>query len=208
MKPVRTFDSSTTDPVKLYSMLVHAVAPRPIALVSSLSEDGIANLAPFSFFMAGGASPCSVAVSPTTTRSWTSKDTLRNIQATRQFVINVVTYNIRDKMNQSSAPYPPEVSEWGEAGLTQVPSVKVRPARAAESPIALECVLYQIISHGSGPMSANYVIGEVVCIHVNDDLFDENDALDVKRVDYIGRMGGDWYSRATPAAMFELARPD
>lgn len=207
MKPVRTFDSSTTDPVKLYSMLVHAVAPRPIALVSSLSHEGIANLAPFSFFMAGGANPCSVAVSPTTTRSGNSKDTLQNIQATRQFVINVVTYNMREKMNQSSAPYPPEVSEWSEAGLTQVTSSKVAPPRAAESPIALECVLYQVISHGSGPMAANYIIGEVVCIHVNNDLFDANDTLDATRVDYIGRMGGDWYSRASPDAMFELPRP-
>ena len=160
-------------PHEAYRTLLHCVAPRPIAFTSTLSADGRPNLAPFSYFMAGGANPCSVVISPTTTRTGEHKDTLKNIEATGEYVINVVTYSIRDKMNQTSAPYPFGVSEWEKAGFTAANSVIVKPARVLECPLALECKLFKVVPHGDGPLSANYVIGEVVCIHISNALLDE-----------------------------------
>ena len=200
------FDAATLSPPDVYRLLVNAVAPRPIAFVSSVSEDGVPNLAPFSYFMAGGANPPSVAFSPTNSRDDQPKDTLRNVRATGEFVVNVVSYAMRDKMNQSSAEYPYGVSEWEPAGFTPVPSVQVKPARVGESLIAMECRVHQIITHGPGPLSANYVIGEVVYFHVAQSILTDN-KIDAAKVDYIGRMGGDWYARAHGDALFELPRP-
>lgn len=199
------------DPAELsrpdaYKILLNCVAPRPIAFVSTLSPDGVPNLAPFSFFMAGGSNPPSVVFSPTNDRNNDPKHTYRNIHATGEYVINVVTYDIREKMNQCSAEYPYGVSEWVQAGFTPAPSVKVKPAHVLESPLAMECRLFQIVPHGSGPLSANYIIGEVVCFHVAKSLLD-GEAIDPCRVDYIGRMSGDWYARAHPDSMFALPRP-
>ena len=199
------------DPVELsradaHRLLLHCVAPRPIALTSTLSPEGKPNLAPFSYFMAGGANPPSVVISPLTDRTGQPKDTLRNIEATGEYVINVATYALRERINLASAEFPYGVNEWEEAGLTPAPAVKVRPARVRESPLSIECRLFQIVSHGSGPLAANYLIGEVVYFHIAADLMADG-AVDARRVDYIARMGADWYSRATPEAMFELPRP-
>jgi flavin reductase (DIM6/NTAB) family NADH-FMN oxidoreductase RutF len=199
------------DPAELsrpdaYKLLLHCVAPRPIAFTSTLSAEGAPNLAPFSYFMAGGANPPSVIVSPTTDRTGQPKDTLRNIEATGEYVINVVTYAMRDKMNHASAEFPYGVNEWVEASFTPAPCVKVRPARVLESPLSIECKLFQIVHHGEGPLSANYVIGEVVYFHVNEKLL-SGGVVDASHVDYIARMGADWYARANAASMFEMPRP-
>lgn len=189
-----------------HRLLLHCVAPRPIAFVSSLSADGRPNLAPFSYFMAGGANPPSVVVSPLTDRTGQPKDTLRNIQETGEYVINVVTYAMRDKMNHASAEFPYGVSEWDEAGFTPAPSICVKPWCVLESPLAIECRLFQTVPHGEGALAANYIIGEVVYFHVAKSLMD-GDALDPRRVDYIARMGADWYTRADSDTMFEMPRP-
>jgi len=189
-----------------YRILLHCVAPRPIAFTSTLSPDGVPNLAPFSYFMAGGANPPSVVISPLTDRTGQPKDTLRNIQATGEYVINVVTYAMKEKMNQTSAEYPYGVNEWEMAGFTPLPAVKVKPARVQESPLAIECRLFQVVPHGSGPLSANYIIGEVVYFHVAKALM-EDETIDARRVDYIARMGADWYARANTDSMFALPRP-
>lgn len=190
-----------------YRVLLHCVSPRPIAFVSTLSADGIPNLAPFSFFMAGGANPPSVAFSPSYNRDGQPKDTLRNIEATGEFVINVVSYSMRERMNVTSVEYPHGVSEWNEAGFTVDSTVKVKPARVAESLLAMECRLFQIVPHGGHPLSANYVIGEVVYFHVAKRLLDEKNMVDPTRIDYIGRMGGDWYARVEAETMFVMPRP-
>jgi flavin reductase (DIM6/NTAB) family NADH-FMN oxidoreductase RutF len=199
------------DPVALslpdaHRLLLHCVAPRPIAFVSTLSPEGVPNLAPFSYFMAGGANPPSVVLSPLTDRTGQPKDTLRNIQATGEYVINVVTYAMRDRMNHASAEFPYGVSEWEEAGFVPAPAVKVKPSRVAESPLAIECRLFQVVPHGEGPLSANYVIGEVVYFHVAKSLM-ESEEFDARHVDYIARMGADWYARANTDSMFALPRP-
>ncbi len=200
------FDPAGMSVPDAHRLLLHCVAPRPIAFTSTLSAEGRPNLAPFSYFMAGGANPPSVVISPLTTRTGEPKDTLRNIQATGEFVINVATYAIRERMNQASAEYPPGVSEWEAAGFLPAPSVRVRPDRVAECPLAIECRLHQVVTHGSGPLSANYVIGEVLYFHVAADLLADG-ALDARQVDYISRMGADWYARVRPEAMFEMPRP-
>ncbi len=201
------FDPSDLSKPDAYQILLNCVSPRPIAFVSSLSAEGRPNLAPFSFFMAGGANPPSVAFSPSYNRNGEPKDTLVNIRATGEFVINVVTYDIREKMNHASIEFPHGVSEWEEAGFTPAPTVKVGPARVAESVLAMECRLFQIVEHGGAALSANYVIGEVVYFHVSERLLDSKGKIDPTQIDYIGRMSGDWYSRANSDAMFALGRP-
>lgn len=191
---------------EVYRTLLHCVSPRPIAFTSTLSPEGVPNLAPFSYFMAGGANPPSVVISPLLDRQGQPKDTLRNIEATGEYVINVATYAMREQVNQTSAEYPYGVSEWDQVGLTQAPTVKVRPARVLESPLAIECRLFKIVPHGNGPLSGNYIIGEVVYFHVKQELMD-GDTIDPRRIGYISRMGGDWYTHVTDASMFELARP-
>ena len=199
-------DPALISPRDAYALLLNCVAPRPIAFVSTQSPEGGPNLAPFSFFMAGGANPPSVVFSPTASRTGTPKDSLRNIEATGEYVINVVTHAMRDGMNETSSEYPYGVNEWEKTSFTPVACQKVAPQRVAESPLAMECRLFQIVPHGSGPTAATYVIGEVVCFHVAKVLF-EGEVIDPRRVDYIARMSGDWYARANTEAMFEMPRP-
>lgn len=192
--------------MEAYHLLTNMVAPRPIALVSTLSPDGLPNLAPFSFFMAGGINPPSIAFSPTTNRHGQPKDTLRNIKATGEFVINLVSHGMQDRVNLTSLELEYGTSEWECVGFTPASTRKVRPARVAESLMAMECQLYQIIPHGEGVSAANYVIGEVVAFHIAKSLTIDG-KVDATQVRYISRMGGDWYSQVTAQSMFELTRP-
>jgi len=202
----KEYDSASADPAELYSLLVGCVVPRPIAFVSSLSAAGVPNLAPFSFFNAGGAHPPSLVFSPVTSGAGRDKDTLNNIRATREYVVHIATWGLREKMNQSSADYAPEVDEFVEAGFTKVASKKVKPWRVAESPVAMECRLFQIVEHGSGPLRANYVIGEVVYFHIAESLFVKG-RIDYAALDAIGRLGGPLYTHVTQESVFKLARP-
>ena len=201
-----TFDAEKMTPKESYSLLVNCVAPRPIAFVSTISTEGVHNLSPFSFFMAGGSNPPSIAFSPTNNRHNEQKHTLMNIENIGEFVVNIATWEIREPMNATAAEFPYGVSEFEKTGLTPVPSLKILPCRVLESPISMECRLFQVVHHGEGPSAANYVIGEVVQFHVREDLFD-GDAIDPTRVEYIGRLSGSWYSRANADSMFELDRP-
>ncbi len=190
-----------------YDVLIHAVAPRPIAFVSSLSADGRPNLAPFSFFMGGGANPPSVCFSPNTKDDLAPKDTLRNIDATGEYVIHIVNHAMGPGMAATSKPLPYGESEWPLSRFTPVPSLKVKPPRVAEAPFAMECRLHQIVNHGGGADSANYVIGEVVMFHVARELIVDG-RIDPQRVDYLARLGGAWYLRAVPESLFTMQRPD
>ena len=203
----RDYDPAELAAPEIYKLLVGGIAPRPIAFVSTLSADGIPNLAPFSYFMIGGVNPPSVAISPTSKRSGEHKHTLQNIAATGEYVINIVTYAMREQMNVTSIEFPDGVSEWAESGFVPAPSLKVKPARVTASPIALECRLHQIVTHGAGPLSANYVIGEIVAFRIAEEILDATGAIDPRKVDAISRLGGDWYARANEAALFELQRP-
>ena len=204
---VRAFVPSEMSPREAYALLISCVAPRPIAWVSTCAPDGSVNLAPFSFFNAGGANPVSVVFSCTNFRDGRPKDTLRNVHATGEFVVNIAPYWLAEQMNQTSFEYEYGVSEFEQVGLTRAPSLYVQPPRVAESPIAMECKLFQVVAHGAGPVAANYVIGEVLCFHIAETLLTPEGVVDNLVADYIGRMGESWYVRATPEAMFRLQRP-
>lgn len=185
--------------------LISAVLPRPIAFVSTVSPEGRPNLAPFSFFNAVGSNPPTVIFSPGTNRLGNPKDTLNNVRATGEFVVNVVTYAIREAMNETAYPYPPEVNEFEVGGFTPIPSRMVKPPRVAESPVHMECKLVQIVPVGSGAASSNICIGQVLCFHVATDYLLPDGTVDVNKIDLIGRMGGDMYS--TIRDRFEMPVP-
>lgn len=208
---------------EFYNILVSAVAPRPIAWVSSLSASGQPNLAPFSFFNVVCAEPPLLAFAPSlrlpkkpgavagehggervVEPAGEPKDTLRNIRETKEFVVSVVTYELAEVMNQTSGDYPATVSEFDAANVASAPSQIVKPRRVAESPVSFECKLHQILDFNPGPDGGSLAIGEVVSVYVDDRHLKEG-RLDRNSLDLIGRMGGIQYSRTTQR--FELARP-
>lgn len=192
---------------EVHQLLLGGVAPRPIALVSTVSAAGVVNLSPFSFFNAFGANPPTVAFSPSTRgRDGTRKDTYFNIVATGECVIQAVTHAMVQQVSLASAEYPPEIDEFSKSGLTPVPSDIVKPPRVAESPFQMECRILQMVPLGDGPAAGNLAICEVLKFHVADDLF-ENGIIAPNRIDLVGRNSGNWYTRASGSAMFEVAKP-
>ena len=189
-----------------HALLTRVVAPRPIALVSSLGADGRGNLSPFSYFMLGGANPPSLAFCPVNDRHGAAKGTLRNVAATREFVVSVVTPEMADRMNQASFAYPHGRDEFDLVGFTRAPSVAVRPSGVAESPVRLECRVFAVVPHGDGAGASNYVIGEVLHVTVDDALL--TDGLpDNRKLALIARLGEDYYTRVGADTLFELGRP-
>jgi flavin reductase (DIM6/NTAB) family NADH-FMN oxidoreductase RutF len=180
------------------------VAPRPIAWVSSLSAHGAANLAPFSFFGAFSFDPPTIGIGPGS-RSGANKDSLRNIKATGEFVVNLVDRRLAEVANACSGEFPPEVDEWDVAGVTGLPSQVVAPMRVAEAPAALECRVMQVLELG-GPERAsnNLVVAWIVAIHVRDDAIDGYVPLP-GALDLVARLGGDEW--CTTRDRFTLPRP-
>lgn len=195
------------EPHQRHHWLTPLIAPRPIAFVSSLSASGVGNLAPFSFFAMGGQNPQSVAFCPVADRDGNPKDTLRNVRETGEFVINVVSHAMAPQVNQASAPYPFEVDEFDAVGFTRAPSTVVRPPRVAESPAAIECRVFQIIEHGSGPMHASWVIGEALVLHVDDAVLGPDGLPDTARIEPAARMGRQEWAWVGAQNMFTLVRP-
>ena len=189
----------------VYHTLVGVVTPRPIAWVTTVSPTGTVNLAPFSFFNTFGANPPVVVFSPTNKRDGSKKDTLRNVEATGEFVVNASVASLAETINLTSRELPPDHSEVELAGLQTTPSVKVKPPRVTESPVALECKVMQIVPIGNGAISANLVIGEVVMMHVDDAVLDENGRPDPRKLKTVARLGGDYWCHT--ADLFELKRP-
>ncbi|MBW2459353.1 MAG: flavin reductase family protein [Deltaproteobacteria bacterium] len=200
------FDLQKRTTVEAYQLVTRIVAPRPIALVSTLSATGAGNLAPFSYFMMGGSNPPSCVICPVNDRHGERKDTARNIPETGEYVINVVTRAMAERMNQCSFPYEATVDEFDKSGLTRAPAQVVKPPRVAESPIHLECRLHKIVRHGDGALASSYVIGEIVHVQVADDLLTDGLPDDAK-IEFIGRLGADWYTHVTSESLFELKRP-
>jgi flavin reductase (DIM6/NTAB) family NADH-FMN oxidoreductase RutF len=188
-----------------FKTLLSCVLPRPIAFVSTVSAKGVPNLAPFSFFNGVGSNPPAVIFSPCTRADGTVKDTIVNLRAVPECVVNVVPFSIKDAMNEASYAFPPEVNEFEAAGFTPLPSRFVRPPRVAESPVHMECKLVQIVPVGDGPLSANICIAEVLCFHIARDWLLPDGTADVTRIDLIGRLGGDDYS--TIRDRFALPKP-
>ena len=198
-------DVATANVVEVYQLLVGVVTPRPIAWVTTLSPAGVVNLAPFSFFNAFGANPPVAVFSPTLRRDGSKKDTLLNLERLGEFVLNAATAPLAEKVNLTSKEVPPDESEVELAGLTTVPSVRVRPPRVAESPVHLECVVRQIVPCGTGPVAANLVVGEVVAMHVADHVLDDRRRVDPRKLRTVARLGQDYWCHTSD--LFELKRP-
>lgn len=194
-------DPSTLTPADRYKLLIGCIVPRPIAFVSTISPEGLVNLAPFSFFNGIGSDPMTLLFCPTTRPDGERKDTLRNCElpesrGTGQFVVNIATEAYERKVAAAAETLPYGESEFDLVGLTPAPSVRVRPPRVAESPVAFECETMQIVRLNPGvPGGGNVVIGRVVHIHLADGLVNERLHVNPDKLAAIGRMGGFGYCR-------------
>ena len=183
-------DPADLNPTELYRLMISVVVPRPIAWTSTLSADGVANAAPFSLFQALSSRPPMVMIAVGRRRGGLLKDTRRNIEATGEFVVNIVSEESGSRMVECSVDHAPEVSEFDEVGLTPVPSVKVKPPRIEESAVALECKLDRVLEIGT----SDVCVGEVVFFHVRDDVLGEGRTVDPAKLRPLGRLGGSGYA--------------
>jgi len=197
-------DFEKLTPRESYPWLINAINPRPIAWVSTISADGRTNLAPFSFFQGVCANPPTLLFTGANDRTGKKKDSVVNIEQVPEFVVNVVSYALRDPMNATSAPLPHGESEFEKFNIATAPSTLVKPPRVAASPVSFECKLDRIVRIGEGPLAGNVVFGTILCAHVSESVI-TNGALDPHKLDTIGRMGGNFYTRTTE--LFEIARP-
>ena len=197
-------DPAGLDSREVHELMVGCVVPRPIAFVSTIGEDGVYNVAPFSFFTLLSMHPTVVGFAIGRKRGGSKKDTLVNIEFSRDYVINVVSEAIAPAMNQASGDYPSHVDEFKEAGLTPVASDVVKAPRVAESPIQIECRLMQIMEFGAFPRIHNFIVGEVLVVHVQDDLIVDG-VIKADRLKAVGRLGEDLYCRT--GDLFEMKRP-
>ena len=198
-------DVAASEVVEVYRLLTDVVTPRPIAWATTVDSEGRVNLAPFSVFNAFGANPPVVVFSPMLRRDGSKKDTLLNAEATGEFVLNAAVERLAAQMNLTSAELPHGENEADVAGLTLLPSVKVKPPRVAESPVQLECRVVQILPVGGKPLSANLIIGEVLLMHIADEVLADNGRVDPAKLRTIARLGADWYARTND--LFEMHRP-
>jgi flavin reductase (DIM6/NTAB) family NADH-FMN oxidoreductase RutF len=183
------------------------IAPRPIAFVSTISADGIPNLAPFSFFNAFSSNPPIVVFSPSRSgKTNTTKDTYNNLMEVGECVIHAVTYDIMYQMNLASFEFAPDENEFEMAGFTPIKSELVKPFRVKESPFQMECKLRHMFSMGDGPSAGNLAVCEVILFHVDESIMKDG-SIDPFLIDHIGRNGKSWYTRAQGKALFELHKP-
>lgn len=193
--------------VKLQGYLQASVGPRPIAFASTVDQNGNPNLSPFSFFNLFSANPPILVFSPSRrVRDNTIKHTLINAEATREVVINVVNYDMVQQTSLSSTEYGDGVNEFLKAGFTAIPSDLVKPYRVKESPVQFECKIQEIISLGAEGGAGNLVICEVVKMHIDERILDENGGIDQHKIDLVSRLGGNWYSRSN-VGLFEVEKP-
>lgn len=203
-----TVDPGNTPIPQLHQYLVGAVAPRPIAFVSTMSEDGLPNLAPYSFFNVFSSNPPTLIFSSNRrVRGNTTKDTLANVLATKEVVVNIVNYSIVHQMALASIDFANDVNEFEKSGLTPIASDMVKPFRVKESPVQMECKVKDIIHLGDGGGAGNLVICEILRIHISEDILDESGAIDPYKADLMGRMGRAFYARASGASVFPIVQP-
>lgn len=192
----------------LHKLLQGGVAPRPIALASTIDTQGNPNLSPFSFYNVFGVNPTTLIFSPSRRgRDNTTKHTFENLKAVPQVVLNAVTYDMVQQISLSSTEYDQGVNEFIKSGLTQVESTKIRPYRVKESPLQFECKVREIIETGGQAGSANLIVCEIVFIHVDENIMDENEMIDPDKLDLVGRLGSDYYVRASGSAIFTVPKP-
>jgi flavin reductase (DIM6/NTAB) family NADH-FMN oxidoreductase RutF len=202
-----SIDPKSIETAKLQGYLQSSIGPRPIAFASTIGVNGIPNVSPFSFFNVFSANPPILVFSPARrVRDNSIKHTLINAEATREVVINVVNYDMVQQTSLASTEYADGVNEFIKSGLTPIPSEVVKPFRVKESPVQFECKVTQIIPLGSEGGAGNLILCEVLRIHIDESILDENGAIDQYKIDLVSRLGGNWYSRSNQG-LFEVPKP-
>jgi flavin reductase (DIM6/NTAB) family NADH-FMN oxidoreductase RutF len=204
-----TINPKEVSVVELHGYLQSAIAPRPIAFASTVDKEGNVNLSPFSFFNVFGTNPPTLIFSPNRrVRDGSQKHTLENVLAHDEVVINMVSFDMVDQMSLASCEYERGVNEFDKAGFTQEASIMVKPPRVKESKASFECKVKQVVQMSEEGGSPNLVICEVVLAHFSEDILDESGKIDQAKTDWVARLGGDWYVRASGDALFKVAKPN
>ncbi len=204
---IETLDPTQVSQRELHSVILSAVAPRPICFASTVDKDGRVNLSPFSFFNIFSTDPPIMIFSPARSgRDNSLKHTHENVLEVPEVVINAVNYPMVEQMSLTSTRYEKGVNEFEKAGFTQVPSHRVRPPRVAESPVSIECTVDKVMELSKRPGAGNLIFAKVELVHVNTDYF-TNGVLDTEKLDLVGRMGENWYIRAIRESLFEIPKP-
>ena len=205
---MKYFEPKEIEASKLYSLLSDAVTPRPIAFVSTIDDKGNKNLSPFSFFGMFSINPPILIFSPSRrVRDNTTKDTLENVLKTKEAVICMVNQEIVHQMSLSSTEYSSDINEFEKSGLTELKASKVKPSLVKESPVNFECKVNDVISMGNEGGAGSLVICEVVAIHADEEIFDENNNIDALKYNIISRYGGNWYGKTTKEGLFKIEKP-
>ena len=203
----------TIDPFELgnpktHHYLLGAVGPRPICFASTIDKNGVPNLAPFSFFNVFSSNPPVAIFSPARSgRTGQQKDTYNNVKSIPEVVINLVDYNMVEKMSLASSPYGPEIDEFIKSGLTPIESETIKPFRVKESPVQMECEVFNVMELGETGGAGNLIMCKIKKIHIQKGILDENQMIDQQKIDLVSRMGGNWYCRTDANSMFEIAKP-
>ena len=205
---IKTIDVQSGENAKLYQYLSSAITPRPIALVSTIDEDGNKNLSPFSFFNVFSINPPILAFSPVRrVRNNTSKHTLNNVKKIKECAIALVTEEIAQQVSLASCDFDNKTNEFKKAGLTEIKSEIITPSRVKESPINFECKVNDVIILGDEGGAGNLVICEVLKIHIQENILSENDTIDPFKLNIVSRLGGSWYGRTTKESLYKIAKP-
>ncbi|MBT3418006.1 MAG: flavin reductase family protein [Flavobacteriales bacterium] len=205
---IKTLDITKGETEGLYKFLTAAVAPRPIAFVSTVDKNGNKNLSPFSFFNVFSVNPPILVFSPVRRmRNNTSKHTLDNIHQVKECVISLVSEEIAQQVSLASCDFDAEVNEFEKAGFTEVKSDLVIPSRIKESPINFECKVNEIITLGEQGGAGSLVLCEVLKMHINENVLDENNDIDPFKLNIVSRLGANWYGKTTKESLYEIAKP-
>jgi flavin reductase (DIM6/NTAB) family NADH-FMN oxidoreductase RutF len=204
----KTIDPKSISIPELHGILLGSIAPRPIAFASTVDSAGNVNLSPFSFFNVFSANPPILIFSPARRiRGNTTKHTLDNVNEVKEACISIVNYDMVQQVSLSSTEYDKDVNEFIKAGFTEEPCERIKPPRVKESPVSFECIINEIQSLGAEGGAGNLVICEVVLIHIDEAILDENGKIDPFKVEHVARMGGNWYCRTNAENIFEVAKP-
>lgn len=204
-----TIQLNDLSPAARQNYLQHAIAPRPICFASTIDKEGNVNLSPFSFFNLFSSNPPMVVFSPARrVRDNTTKHTLENVLQVPEVVINIVDYDMVQQMSLSSCEYPRGTNEFIKAGFTEQPASLIKPPMVKESKIKMECRVDRVIPLGEGGGAGNLVICEVLCMHMDESILDENNQIEHLKMHHVARLGGDWYCRIDAANLFRMEKPN
>ena len=202
-------DLNTLKPAEKQYYLQHVIAPRPICFASTIDKEGKVNLSPFSFFNLFSSNPPIVIFSPSRRlRDNTTKHTLQNVLEVPEVVINMVTCDMVQQTSLASCEFPKGVSEFIKAGFTAIPATLVKPPMVKESKVQLECKVLEVKPLGTEGGAGNLVICEVLMMHIDDGLLDDNKKLDQRKINHVARLGGDWYCQVNEQNLFQVEKPN